>query len=868
MAIDDYKVTNAEVQAAHVQAAPNTLTGTAQENKAVFDGYPELLKEKHNNLIDAIDDALSEKADSSDVEAALAEKADIDDVDTALAGKVDKIEGKGLSANDYIDADKALVGTITNKVDKETGKGLSTNDYTTAEKMKLSGIEAGAEVNVQADWETNDTNSDAYIKNKPPVPSVDSTLSTSGAAADAKKVGDEITDLKSAINGNMDAVGGIVNADIATPKIVNGTYLNPSNTTNVHTLVTKASSNFVYGFTISKPLASGHYYKVARILIRSNGNHDYEGGYVKINGNVLEGLCNNTLVTGIVFNISEYDGSDNQVTLRNSDFIGYPCSVIVYKSGDYLLDQIDSIKKTAVGAATGQVQFNPDLFVNGGMYQGNLQPSVQYRVAMLNTIKIEYDVTLKAKAGFKFGVHSYESGVFDRDSGWQTNYTITANTEFKIVIARTTEDTSEIADIETFVNQIYYNTIVSEKAINVSETLDGTFNVGDFKIGGYYNGNYYDGNTYPYRVASPKHIVIEHDSWICPSKGFRFAFFTFAADGTVISDSGWKTTAVRVSAGQIIGVSITKVPEGTTTPTVSDYVNALTVIPERFTREVNKYPYTVNGDAIETKPTKYFMESTNIQPTSYSSLSAGAFQGLGYNNGVLFQFYSDDVVELLDFNTGSVIADLTVGTGHGNTIGFLNSYYSVSDEFPTAIVSDSQSSPVAYHVRITRSSATILKTIKFSAEQAGYYANVMVDALNDILYTVGYTENSYTDNTSGNNKMIFAKWDWSNLTVNGDSSVTPQFIESFTTPFMTTMQGPTFYNGKLYVVSSKASSSNADTKVYVVDPIGKRICSVLTNFVDNIKNIETENICFTEDGVALMKNGHPSHPYYKLEASN
>lgn len=34
------------------------------------------------------------------------------------------------------------------KVDKVSGKGLSTNDYTTTEKNKLSGIDAGAEVNV------------------------------------------------------------------------------------------------------------------------------------------------------------------------------------------------------------------------------------------------------------------------------------------------------------------------------------------------------------------------------------------------------------------------------------------------------------------------------------------------------------------------------------------------------------------------------------------------------------------------------------------------------------------------------------------------------------------------------------------------
>ncbi len=35
-----------------------------------------------------------------------------------------------------------------NKVDKVNGKGLSTNDYTTAEQTKLSGIETGAEVNI------------------------------------------------------------------------------------------------------------------------------------------------------------------------------------------------------------------------------------------------------------------------------------------------------------------------------------------------------------------------------------------------------------------------------------------------------------------------------------------------------------------------------------------------------------------------------------------------------------------------------------------------------------------------------------------------------------------------------------------------
>ena len=41
------------------------------------------------------------------------------------------------------------------------------NNYTTADKNKLAGIEAGAEVNVQSDWDQNDSTKDDYIKHRP-----------------------------------------------------------------------------------------------------------------------------------------------------------------------------------------------------------------------------------------------------------------------------------------------------------------------------------------------------------------------------------------------------------------------------------------------------------------------------------------------------------------------------------------------------------------------------------------------------------------------------------------------------------------------------------------------------------------------------
>lgn len=67
-----------------------------------------------------------------------------------------------------------LEGLLLKKVDKVDGKQLSTNDYTTEEKTKLAGIESGAQVNVNADW--NAQSGASQILNKPTIPSKTSDL--------------------------------------------------------------------------------------------------------------------------------------------------------------------------------------------------------------------------------------------------------------------------------------------------------------------------------------------------------------------------------------------------------------------------------------------------------------------------------------------------------------------------------------------------------------------------------------------------------------------------------------------------------------------------------------------------------------------
>lgn len=129
-------------------------------------------------------------------------EVDFTEVYEAIDAKVDKVDGKGLSTNDYITADKTKVTNVNEVIEAAakniTATGISitlnkrnlvTNAVedielnipasTTAlaglmlpsDKTKLNGIAAGAEVNVNADW--NATEGDALILNKPTIPTVD-----------------------------------------------------------------------------------------------------------------------------------------------------------------------------------------------------------------------------------------------------------------------------------------------------------------------------------------------------------------------------------------------------------------------------------------------------------------------------------------------------------------------------------------------------------------------------------------------------------------------------------------------------------------------------------------------------------------------
>ena len=97
-----------------------------------------------------------DKPVSTATQEALDDKQDALTFDTApTAGSNNPVTSGGvLAALESITTEEALnyiytiwQAQIRNKVDVESGKGLSSNDYTNAEKTKLAGIQAGAQVN-------------------------------------------------------------------------------------------------------------------------------------------------------------------------------------------------------------------------------------------------------------------------------------------------------------------------------------------------------------------------------------------------------------------------------------------------------------------------------------------------------------------------------------------------------------------------------------------------------------------------------------------------------------------------------------------------------------------------------------------------
>ena len=191
-------------------------------------------------------------------------KSVYDTNDNGVVDNAEKVNGKTVESDvpanavftDTVYDDTAIQAAVANKVDKETGKGLSTNDYTAAEQTKLAGIETGAEVNVQSDWSETDTSSDAYIQNKPTIPTVPTNVSSFTNDAGYQTA----SDVSSAIAGKANTADlatvatsgdyGDLNNKPTIPTVNDATLTIQKNSTTVDTFTANASADKTINITV------------------------------------------------------------------------------------------------------------------------------------------------------------------------------------------------------------------------------------------------------------------------------------------------------------------------------------------------------------------------------------------------------------------------------------------------------------------------------------------------------------------------------------------------------------------------------------------------------------------------------------------
>ena len=226
-------------------------------------------------------------------------------------------------------------------------------------------------------------------------------------------------------------------------------------------------------------------------------------------------------------------------------------------------------------------------FVRGTLYNGALRTNITYRVTTTNILQFDYDITLDVSNTFKFGAHLFVDGTFSQDTGWHTTaYKIPAGTQFKPVIARRTENTSEVADILTFVKQVTFKNAAQQTIAEADKHLASHFYLPIFTISEELlkQGNLGDNgedSTYAQNAGAisdflfaVNDVAIYADTDNYPNA--RAYVHYFDESRTWIKGSGWQAKYV-IPKGSIFRILLRQVYNSTSAVSVSNIYSSFSI---------------------------------------------------------------------------------------------------------------------------------------------------------------------------------------------------------------------------------------------------------------------------------------------------
>lgn len=129
-------------------------------------------------------------------------------------------------------------------------------------------------------------------------------------------------------------------------------------------------------------------------------------------------------------------------------------------------DAVGELKESLENAQSGLVDIGATWDRGTLTSGGNYSASLNYRVATKEKCTLQYDTNISVNDGFR--IYYYIFGDTLYKSGWITSAKIPKGSVVTVVIARSTDDTSEAADIETFVSNVNFTNNVKAELDSAS----------------------------------------------------------------------------------------------------------------------------------------------------------------------------------------------------------------------------------------------------------------------------------------------------------------------------------------------------------------------------------------------------------------
>ena len=259
---------------------------------------------------------------------------------------------------------------------------------------------------------------------------------------------------------------------------------------------------------------------------------------------------------------------------------------------------------------------------------GDFLTAYKYRVSNPNIVNYDDSYLLKALEGFRIRIDTYaDDGSLLNIGVWVTEHTIRKNENVKIMIARGTDNTDEIADITEFVNAIH------------------CFSTNDFIFGIVTNDTQEVLTRFDlkYRVVKDHLVKYDTDIMLTIADGFRIHPYYYTDDFVFDGQwKGWHEKSYIIEAGKYMRFVIARVVEDTKEVVdIFEFINAISVCDINLINENNKDKDDLIRQFAKTRSRMFGDSLKNLNFVHFSDIHAST---LNWNNVVSWVNKHDDIL--------------------------------------------------------------------------------------------------------------------------------------------------------------------------------------------------------------------------------